>query len=68
MCSLVVSLCSRDLLMTSLRTITHSAWFLDGNTSTCSTAARLGYASLKPCQENAVKALISGRGIFVSPP
>ena len=33
-----------------------------------STAARLGYASLKSCQENAVKAFISGRGIFVSPP
>ena len=31
-----------------------------------STAARLGYTSLKPCQENAVKAFISGRGIFVS--
>ena len=33
-----------------------------------STAARLGYASLKPCQENPVKTFISGRGIFVSPP
>ena len=33
-----------------------------------STAARLGYASLKPCQENAVKAFISGRGIFISLP
>ena len=33
-----------------------------------STAARLGYASLKPCQESAVKAFISGKDIFVSLP
>ena len=49
MCSLVMSLCSRDLHMTSLNNnyyntlnssrLTvfnlHSAWFLDGTTSTC---------------------------------
>ena len=41
MCSLVMSHCSRDLLVMSLSTIiavinsTHSAWFLDGKTSTC---------------------------------
>ena len=33
-----------------------------------STAAPLGYASLKPCQESAVKAFISGKDIFVSLP
>ena len=42
MCSLVMNLCSRDLHVTSLNNILnssrltlHSAWFLDGKTSTC---------------------------------